>query len=50
MPPWDRVATPDLWPDELIDDITGWFDDLRGRWPKRSGGSEGFMEHRPLPG
>ena len=33
-PPWDRVvATPDLWPDELIDDITGWFDDLRGRWP-----------------
>ena len=27
------VATPDLWPDELIDDITGWFDDLRGRWP-----------------
>ena len=33
MPPWDRVvATPDLWPDELIDDITGWFDDLRGRW------------------
>ena len=34
MPPWDRVvATPDLWPDELIDDITGWFDDLRGRWP-----------------
>ena len=34
MPTWDRhVATPDLWPDELIDDITGWFDDLRGRWP-----------------
>ena len=34
MPPWDRVvATPDLWPDELIDDITDWFDDLRGRWP-----------------
>ena len=34
QPPWDRVvATPDLWPDELIDDITGWFDDLRGRWP-----------------
>ena len=34
MPPWDRVvATPDLWPGELIDDITGWFDDLRGRWP-----------------
>ena len=34
MPPWDRVvATPDLWPDELVDDITGWFDDLRGRWP-----------------
>ena len=33
MPPWERVvATPDLW-DELIDDITGWFDDLRGRWP-----------------
>ena len=27
------MATPDLWPDELIDDITGWFDDLRGRWP-----------------
>ena len=34
MPPWDRVvATPDLWPDELIDDITAWFVDLRGRWP-----------------
>ena len=34
MSTWDRhVATPDLWPDELIDDITGWFDDLRGRWP-----------------
>ena len=34
QPPWDRVvATPDLWPDELIDDITCWFDDLRGRWP-----------------
>ena len=34
MPTWDRhVATPDLWPEELIDDITGWFDDLRGRWP-----------------
>ena len=33
MPPWERVvATHDLWPDELIDDITGWFD-LRGRWP-----------------
>ena len=32
--PWERVvATPDLWPDELVDDITGWFDDLRGRWP-----------------
>ena len=34
MPSWERVvATPD-WPDELIDDITGWFDDLRGRWPE----------------
>ena len=34
MPTWDRhVATPDLCPEELIDDITGWFDDLRGRWP-----------------
>ena len=34
LPPWDRVvATPDLWPDELIDDITAWFLDLRGRWP-----------------
>ena len=34
MPTWDRhVPTPDLWPEELIDDITGWFDDLRGRWP-----------------
>ena len=34
MPPWERVvATPDLWPDELVDDITGWFDDPRGRWP-----------------
>ena len=34
LPTWDRhVATPDLWPDELIDDITGWFDDLRSRWP-----------------
>ena len=34
MPPWKRVVTtPDLWPDELVDDITGWFDDLRGRWP-----------------
>ena len=34
MPPWDRVvATPDLWPDELVDDITAWFLDLRGRWP-----------------
>ena len=34
MPSWERVvATPDLWPDELIDDISGWFDDLRGRWP-----------------
>ena len=33
MPTWDRhVATPDLWPEELIDDITGWFDDLTGRW------------------
>ena len=27
------MATHDLWPDELVDDITGWFDDLRGRWP-----------------
>ena len=35
MPPWDRVvATHDLWPDELVDDITGSFDDLRGRWPQ----------------
>ena len=35
MPPWERVvATHDLWPDELVDDITGWFDDLRGRWPQ----------------
>ena len=34
MPPWERVvATHDLWPDELVADITGWFDDLRGRWP-----------------
>ena len=33
--PWERVvATHDLWPDELVDDITGWFDDLRGRWPQ----------------
>ena len=33
-PPWERVvATPDLWPDELIDDITACFDDRRGRWP-----------------
>ena len=35
MPPWDRVvATHDLWPDELVDDITGSFDDLRDRWPQ----------------
>ena len=35
LPTWDRhVVTPDLWPEELIDDITGWFDDLRGRWPE----------------
>ena len=35
MPPWGRVvATHDLWPDELVDDITGWFNDLRGRWPQ----------------
>ena len=27
------MATHDLWPDELVDDIIGWFDDLRGRWP-----------------
>ena len=34
IPTWDRhVATSDLWPEELIDDITGWFDDLTGRWP-----------------
>ena len=25
MPPWERVvATQDLWPDELVDDFTGW--------------------------
>ena len=35
MTTWARhVATPDLWPEELIDDIAGWFDDLRGRWPE----------------
>ena len=29
MTTWARhVATPDLWPEELIDDIAGWFDDL----------------------
>ena len=28
------MATHDLWPDELVDDITGSFDDLRGRWPQ----------------
>ena len=43
MPTWDRhVATPDLWPEELIDDITGWFDDLRADvewWVQRIHGS-----------
>ena len=34
MPPWKRVViTPDLWPDEVIDDITAWYEDLRGTWP-----------------
>ena len=49
LPTWDRVvATPDLWPDELIDDITGWYDDLRGRWPEE----EWWVRriHRLLPG
>ena len=35
MPPWNRVlVTHDLWPDELVDDITGSFDDLRNQWPQ----------------
>ena len=34
LPPWERVvATHDLWPDELVEYITGWFYDLRGRSP-----------------
>ena len=33
-PGTDMFFRPDLWPEELIDDITGWFDDLRGRWPE----------------
>ena len=34
MPPYERVViTPDLWPDEVIDDITAWYEDLRGTWP-----------------
>ena len=32
MTTWARHV--DLWPEELIDDIAGWFDDLRGRWPE----------------
>ena len=33
--PWNRVlVTHDLWPDELVDDITGSFDDLRNQWPQ----------------
>ena len=52
MPPWERVViTPDLWPDEVIDDITAWYEDLRGTWPDEElCGSAGFMEHRPRPG
>ena len=35
MPPWNRVVvTHDLWPDELVDDMTGSFDDLRDQWPQ----------------
>ena len=35
MPPWSRIlATHDLWPDELVDDITCRFDDLCNQWPQ----------------
>ena len=35
MSSWIRIlATHDLWPDELIDDITFWYDDLRNQWPQ----------------
>ena len=31
---WNRVSvTHDLWPDEVVDDITYWFDDLYNVWP-----------------
>ena len=30
---WVRIeATHDLWPEELVDDITIWYDDLRNQW------------------
>ena len=33
--PYERIViTPDLWPDEVIDDITAWYEDLRGTWPE----------------
>ena len=51
MTTWARhVATPDLWPEELIDDIAGWFDDLRVGGLRWSGGFNGSMDHRPLQG
>ena len=32
---WIRItATHDLWPDELVDDLTFWYEDLRHQWPQ----------------
>ena len=53
MPPWDRVvATPDLWPDELIllmTSLVGLTTSGAGG-QMRCGGSEGFMKHLFPPG
>ena len=48
MPPWNRVlVTHDLWPDELVDDITGSFDDLRDQWPLNGGSVESTLHLLP---
>ena len=47
MPTWNRVVvTHDLWPDELVDDITVNFDDLRDQWPEVEWSLAGYQFHQ----
>lgn len=39
--PWNQVVTPDMWPEEVVDDMARMYDDLRNQWSTVDGGPAG---------